>query len=321
MTFDIERELARAMSAEVEELPAPRIDMARIRRRSRSRRFVLPAVIVTAGAAAVAPLAAVSHDGPLGSRTVGGVVGPVHAATTSPHPAPASTTPPPPAGVPGEQADAVSVPTATASATCWTAPRVLTTGDRAGVVRQVRAAVAAEEQALNRRLAGVAKISVPEAELDQLVPSAGTLVEHSGCGGVGQISEEAVQEVVAKASSVVAALTGVLRDTLGKLGVEGVPATVTITAAGDGAVTVRIAVDGGSAVSGAITATVRPGSGGAGDVDTSRLLVQGVPVPDLPEVTDPAELPGLPDPSAEQAPVPTLPPLPDLPDLPGLASS
>jgi hypothetical protein len=323
MSFDIERELARAMSAAVEELPAPRIDMARIRRRSRSRRLVLPAVIVTAGAVATVPIAAGSHNGPADARTVGDVVGPVHAATTSPHPAPASTIPPPPAGVPGEQADAVRVPTATASATCWTAPRPLTKEDRAGVVRQVQAAVAAEVQALNQRLAGITKVSIPEAELDQLVPPAGTLVEQSGCGDDGQISEAAGQELVAAASSVVAALTGVLADTLGKLGVSDVPVTVTIAAGEDGALIVRIAVDGGSIVSGTITATIRAESGEAVETDTSQLRVQGVAVPDLPDVTDPADLPGVSElPGLAEAPelpaVPTVSPVPDLPGLPSV---
>jgi hypothetical protein len=321
MTFDIERELAKAMSAEVETLPRPRIDMARIRRRARSRRFVLPAIILTAGATAVAPMATSSPSEPLGSRPVGDVAGPVHAAATSPHPAPVATTPPPPAGASGEPADAVSVPTATASATCWTATRAITAGERAGVVQQVRTAVGTAEAALNRRLGGLAEVTVPHTgrQLDLLVPAVGTLVEHVGCGDDGQVSAAAVQDMVGDATSVVSALAGVLRDTLGKLHVSGVRAVVTISSGGDDGLTVRIAVDGGRVVSGTITAVVRPGTSQVTDIDTSRLMVFGVPVPGLPEVSDVSELPGLPE--LPVGPTPTdvpLPELPDVPELPGL---
>jgi hypothetical protein len=318
MTFDIERELARAMSAAVEDLPAPRLDLARIRRR-RSRRFFLPTLIVTAGATAIAPIAAVSQSGWPDSRPVGDVADPAHAATTSPRPAPASTTPPPEAGVLGEKADAVSVPTATASAACWTAPRELTTGERAGVVRQVRQALAAEEAALNERLAGMAKVSVslPKEGLDQLVPATGTLVEHSGCGEAGKVSRKAAREIAAEAAAVVRGIAAVLHDTIGKLGLRGVPVVVAVTAAGDGAATVRITIAGGGAVSGTITATLRPGTGKVVGIDTSDLQVAGGSAPQLPDSGGSSAPPELPVPLT----TPTLPPVPGLPlpDLPGVS--
>jgi hypothetical protein len=285
MTFDIEAELARALCAQAEALPEPRIDLARIRRRSRSRRFGLPVVIVVAGATAVAPFAAVSQLGSVGSHPVRDVAGPANAATTSPHLPSAATTPPPLAGAPGEPADAVSVPTATASATCWTAPRAMTTGDRAGVVRQVRAAVAARAQALERRLAGLAKVRVPltDDELDRLLPTAGTLAGRTGCGAERRVSADAEREVVGVATSAVDALAGLLQDTLGRRGVTGVPVVMTIMSSGDGRTTVRIAVDGGAAVHGTIEATLVSGTGEVVETDTSQLRVREGPGPSLSE--------------------------------------
>jgi hypothetical protein len=321
MTFDIEKELARAMSAEVEALPEPRIDLARIRRRARSRRFGMPVVVVVAGATAMAPLAAVSQLGSVGSHPVRDLIGPVNTATASPHPAPAATTPPPLAGARGEQADAASVPTAAASAACWTAPRALTTGDRAGVVRQVRATVAAREHALNQRLAGLATVKVPLTDdvLDRLVPATGTLVEHTGCGPHGHVSKDAEQHVVVAAEAAVNALAGLLEKTLGTLGVRGVPVVVTITSSGDGRTTVRIAVHGGTAIRGTITAALCSGTGEVVETDTRRLLVGDRSVADVLEATDPL-LSDQPSSPPQQPAHPATSPAPLLPNLADLSN-
>jgi hypothetical protein len=193
MIDELEDELARAMAAEVADLPAPRLDLHRMQsHRPVGRKLLVPGVAVGVAVAVAAPMAA-AHTGPFhtapaanakldvsasaGATLPTGVPTGVLPSVSVPVPVPSVSLPSVPGVLP---LPSVPVPSSLPDA-CQAVRRALSADEYAAAVRKVRAAVAD----LAAKQLGVAsgRVLAPltEADLRGLLPPSGALVTYVDC--------------------------------------------------------------------------------------------------------------------------------------------
>jgi hypothetical protein len=211
--FEIERELMAAMAQRAGALPAPRVDLRAIRRRTATRRRILVPVIATILALATAAPFALAQSGLLGARPAGpkgGGVAPSPPATTAIRPGATSTTANGSSasqpgshqagsgsqaggqgskGTPASGAGTSNGGCTSLRAPLTTAERSALAGDAQATLTQARASLAS---ALSKGGLGDAKaVSVGDDLPDRLLPKAGTVVDQVDCAGQRRIAETA----------------------------------------------------------------------------------------------------------------------------------
>jgi hypothetical protein len=310
MTDDLERELTRAMAADVANLTPPQLDLRRIHRRP-VRRLALPGAVVAVAVAAAAPFAAagtgVLDRSPVSAENDVAPAVPLTTTATLPRLSPA----PPSIKVPRPP-----VETGKDRATCVSQQHTFSTEERAAAVRQLRAAAAA----LSQRALGAGPqrrvVLLTLAELDRLLPKAGATVTYRPCLPPGRVVSAAqraaaLAEVRRAAADVETAVLGARKALEQAFGEKELPSwlgdlEVTVVSRTADRLVLRIAFGQpkrGWPLSGSITVVVRLPDRTVVAVDTSRLTLPpglSVPRPPLPlppvplPVPSPPEVPGLP---------------------------
>jgi hypothetical protein len=302
--IDIERELRAAMAERTAALPSPRIDLRAIRRRTATRRRLVPVIAIALVLAATAPLA-IARTGLLHRRstdsTVGGTMEPARPPTSSGQ-SPGTTlhTPPkgaqavPPGSTGGQQRSSGS---SAISGGCLRLRAPLTAAELAALSSDAEAVM---ERARTDLSAALAKLGTSVAQgvnfaddlLDGLLPDVGSAVDQVDCAGRRYLApawHKAVLDEVRAAVLSMGLVTGVVMDrTMDGLGAGDMHASIAFLRMTGDRLLMRATLTSGGLVlyQNTMTVTTRLPDCGVTRVDVSNLAVPGIILTDLRRVLD-----------------------------------
>jgi hypothetical protein len=307
---DLERELAAVMTEEVAGLPAPRVDLGRIRRRRAvRRRLLVPAVVALVGALATGSLTLArggidfgrpAPSGPAGRAVPTVQPAPEGGAGRPAHPSgPTGGATSSPAVRPGEAGQGEPGGGAVPPEGCARVRGPLPAAARAALLTDATAACEDARREVAGVLGPVERLSFAARTVDRLLPAAGSAVRLVECGGRVDLAPAERAAVLGRVRSVVVAagvvIGAVLEETVGKLDLGAAAATPVAVAVAErtGASVVLDARLGGGPVApmGTVAITVRLADSKVTRVDLRGLdlgglglgalgLLQGLSLPD-----------------------------------------